>query len=501
MPRKLLLLLALLLASCASAPRPVRVTIEELPTDRWRVAYTLPQPATSVTFARDRATFRGQRWTIAGAPGARWTTKGDQEAIEFAAPVSRFTLELASDFESKIKDYSLHLAFTDGSRLMYTGHFLLEGMQHRFSFRSNREVRTPGGEEGYVYFGSIAPVQTERMTLVVDPGLPPWMAKQLTERVPPVFDYFATQTKTELGFRPLVYVSYGETASSGMSFKGGVVGRGVQVSITGGGWAAESAAASRMWFNRMAHEVFHLWESGRFHGDDGTEWLSEASAEYAALLASRHGGQVDDAGMHRMIVESANECIAGLGDLSLVSSVSKGNYRNVYACGLVSQWLAAHATGDWWALVRRTFDRPRDYTTADYIETLRAMTSNPGPVERLVAGRTLDVDRSLAAYLRRSGVNVSLVPLHEATAEQRVLREVAAGILGRCACRLKAAATCGDPARAEVDGFSVRSKPREVIEALQRHVEEKTAVKTAEGELRCTAADLDRDYDRMLRLE
>ncbi len=404
--RRALAVFVLLLAGCATTPRPVRVTVEELPADRWRVTYDLPSPASTMSFSRDRHAFRAARWTLVEPAGARWETVDGREIILFAAPASRAVIELATDLEVREKDYQLHVAFSEGSRLLYTGHFLLQDHAHVFDFRSSRPVRVPPGEETFVYFGSIAPVESERMTLIVDPGLPPWIARQLAERVPPMFDYFAAKMRTELGFRPLVYVNYGGSQGSGRSFKGGTVGRIAQIEVSGPGWSTETPAASEGWYGRVAHEVFHLWESARFQGDDDTEWLGEASSELAMVLAMRDHGVIDERGLHRMITTAANECAAKLGDSSLIRSVQGGHFRNVYTCGLVSQWMAAHATGDVWTLWRRTFDRSHPYTTADYIATLRSMTKDSAPIEQLIQGRTEDPRGFLDEQLRKTGVGV-----------------------------------------------------------------------------------------------
>ena len=408
--RHSILALLLLLAGCASTPPAVRVTFEELPADRWRVTYDLPAPAESMVFTRPRRAFRSVRWTIAEPAGARWETVDGHEVIRFAAPASRAVVELATDLESPEKDYQVHVAFSEGSRLLYTGHFLVEGAPNALAFRSSRPVRVPPGEETFVYFGSIEPVQSERMTLIVDPGLPPWIARQLAERVPPMFDYFAAKMGTELGFRPLVYVSYGGSQGSGKTFKGGTVGRVAQIEVSGPGWANESPDASQLWYGRVAHEVFHLWESARFRKGEDMEWLGEASSEYAMVQAMRNANVIDERQMHRMVVDAANHCIANIRDSSLVKAVEHGRFRNVYTCGLVSQWMAASATGDAWALFRRTFDRPRPYTTADYVETLRAMSADTAAIEQLVSGTTADPAAFFEEHLRRTGITVSRAP-------------------------------------------------------------------------------------------
>lgn len=497
----LLLLAALLVSGCATLPTESRITIEELPSDRWRASYDLPSRVTSILFSREaRGGTRAERWTIASPTGARWITKGAQEGIEFPAPVSHFTIELATDLEVRLKDYQIHIPFTDGSLLMYTGHFLLDEMPASFEFRSSLPVSAPGGEEAYVYFGSIPPVETERMSLIVDPGLPPWMARQLATRVPPIFDLYAKKMGTGLGFRPLVYVSYGGPRGSGISFKGGTVGRTVQIDVSGEGWTEESAGATAMWFGRIAHEIFHLYESERFHGSEDAEWLGEAASEYAALIASRESGVIDERGMHRLVVEAANECISGLGAGSLTSSISAGQFRNVYSCGLVSQWMAAHATGDAFTLLRKTYDREKDYTTADYLETLQSMTADSAPVEQLIHGSTPRADVFLEERLRATGIAVSGVPPAEATVAQNILRNLVTATVRQCACRTGAAAICEGGTRVDVDAISSRTQPERALAALDDAIDAGRSVQVAGVPLHCIAGDRSQYFEKMLKL-
>jgi hypothetical protein len=428
---------ALFFCGCASIPRAgVHVDVEERPaTHHWRVRYDLPLPVSVIEFPETRKAFRRGAWTIVEPAGARWEIRGDHDAIVFASPSSRVIVEFADDFSEREKDYLLNVVFTDGGRLLYTGHLRIGDAHHDWHFHSSRDrtirildrsgtdsLAWASSSDTFVYFGSIQPVSTPRMTLIVDPGLPPWIAKQLRERVPPMFDYFAAKMKTDLGFRPLVLLSYGGAGSSGFSFKGSTLRGLVQLDVRGTGWSKESSEGSEEWFRHVAHEVFHLWESQRFVKDDRAEWLGEASAEYASVMAFRELGGGEEQTIHRRVVEAANECIVNIGDTSLSTTSERGRFRNVYSCGLVTQWIAAARTGDAWALFRTTFDRKTPYTTADYLSSLRAMTSAPEAVEQLVSGQTGRADLFLEEQLQQSGIAVRLVPVDQATATQAVLR-------------------------------------------------------------------------------
>ena len=509
----------LLLAGCASISMPrgaVHVDVEERPATRhWRVRYELPAPVSTIKFPQTRKAFRRDSWTIVEPASARWTLAGGHDAITFLTPSSHATVEFADDPSEREKDYLLNVVFTEGSRLLYTGHLRISDVPHRWRFHSSadRTIRVldrngtgslswSSAHDTFVYFGSILPVSTPRMTLIIDPGLPPWIAKQLRERVPPIFDYFATKMKTDLGFRPLVLLSYGGSGSSGFSFKGSTLRGLVQLDVSGSGWSKESVDGSEEWFRHVAHEVFHLWESQRFVKDDRAEWLGEASAEYASVMALRDIGGGDEKTIHRRIVEAANDCIVNIGDTSLSTDVEHGHFRNVYSCGLVTQWIAAARTGNAWAFFRRTFDRAIPYTTADYLATLREMTSSPEAVEQLVTGHTGRADLFLAEQLRLAGIPVRLVSFDQANATQAVLRGTLSALVKRCACRTFVDTFCtGDGRIEKVDGINSRSKPGAALDHVYSSIEIASNVTVNDREMRCAAADLDSHFRQLLQLD
>ena len=517
MNRTLAACFALLLIGCATTPRnAVRIDVEEQPLTRhWRVHYEFPRPVSEISFPNTRAPFRGTRWTIVEPAGATWKWLWQHDTIVFRSPTNHTTVEFADDFSEREKDYLLNVAFTDGSRLLYTGHLRVSDEPHIWQFHTaaNRTIRVPdrsangslawsSNEETYVYFGSIAPVSTPRMTLIVDPGLPPWIAKQLRERVPPMFDYYATKMKTDLGFRPLVLLSYGGPESSGFSFKGGTVRGLVQLDVSGSGWTKESAEGAEEWYRHVAHEVFHLWESQRFVKDDRAEWLGESTAEYASMMAFHDLGGGDWQTVHRRVVEAANDCIMTIGDTSLSTASDQGRFRNVYSCGLVTQWIAAARTGDAWQLFRKTFDRPVPYTTADYPSSLRAMTSSPEAVEQLVSGQTGRADLFLAEQLRTSGIAVRLVSADQATATQAGLRKALSAVVTRCTCRIELEPLCSSGARIEtVDEINGHFNPGAALARMIRSSELGDVLTVNGTPMQCSKGDLDPHFRQLLRID
>ncbi|HEU4522746.1 MAG TPA: hypothetical protein VFT12_12130, partial [Thermoanaerobaculia bacterium] len=292
----------LITAGCASSrPAAVRVDVEEVTaSDRWRVTIRQPEPTTAFVFPRSRQPFRSAKWSIIEPrTGAHWETVDGHDAIVLDRPTDRVVVDFGSDFSFFEKDYTVNVPFTDGSRLLYTGHLRTRARgatatpPHIWTFSTSptRPIRVFGdsaagklrwqqrtSDETFVYFGPIAPEITPRMTLIVDPGLPPWVEQQMRERVPRQFDYFADKTGTELPFRPLIVVSYGGSDGSGRTFAGHGLQGILAITISGPQWMPRSSDADQYWFRHLAHEAFHLWGAQAHRYAEEAEWLSEGAA-------------------------------------------------------------------------------------------------------------------------------------------------------------------------------------------------------------------------------
>ena len=463
------LLLLLLASACvASAPKPeplhayVEVR-EHTRTDSWRATIRYPRAADGVVFDVTREPFRASTWTIVEPAGSEWIDVDGHDAIAFAKPSDTIVLEFQSDLRPRVKDYHVNVGYSDGSRLLYTGHLRTrpifgvgvydprEQVVHEWHFvtDSDRSVRLLDIDgrgslrwptktahwygDTFVYFGRIAPVSTRNLRLVADPALPSWLIPRLLEIAPRLFDDFARQTGTTLEFQPLAFVSWSGAATPGFSFAGSTLTGVMQIAIGGTGWLHRTPMSDATWLRDAGHEIFHLWGGQILTPTDDAEWLSEASAEYFALIGLRDAGVITDRDLDRAVVEAANECIARIGDSSIAQSAETKNFRNFYTCGLVTQFLADRAitrsTGrhrTLGSLFESMFEdartRTRRYSTADFATALAKFSSDAEAnhaVARIIAeGVGPSSDEFFAEALRRAGVEVTRVPLANATVNE-----------------------------------------------------------------------------------
>src|SRR5262249_32873144 len=159
--------------------------------------------------------------------------------------------------------------------------------------------------------GNLVLIETQAARLIVDPGLPDWMARSANELVPKLVDWFGKDLHTPLSFRPLVFVSFSGGDATEHSLGGGGLPGVVEVRAAGAAWRQERPERRRGWIQVLAHEVFHSWDAGMFQRRRGPQeyWLSEGSADLFAYRAMNALGVLDDAGYRDLVVRAANECL------------------------------------------------------------------------------------------------------------------------------------------------------------------------------------------------
>jgi hypothetical protein len=581
LPLALAVLLGLLAAPGAAAPWSgrggprVEVEVRERPAEEiWEVRYRLPEAAAGVEFVRGRHAFRHELWGVAPA-GSSWQRAGELERLCFPEPSRHLALSFRSDFTQRPKDHEINVRLGGGSRLLYTGHLLLRPLaacgasaaapaaaasaldpvaaapaaepdpRHRFGFVTDdgRPVRVrdrsavaslawepePGEEETYALFGPATARESARATLVLDPGLPAWMAGQVESLLPRLFDRFAAETGLALSGRPLVLLGF-SPEGSGRSFEGGVLHGVLAMSASGEGWAAETPEAARDWFVRLAHETFHFWGGAELLPDEESEWLSEAAAELFALRAAWGLEVLSYPRYEAALVDLANACLVGLDGGPLLAAPERRAFDTWTTCGPVLLFAADRAVergspgqGGIALLFRRMFEEGRTvgnrYGTGVFLGWLDKLSGERDTVhalQRLIRrGLERGADGYLHGLLTRAGLKVALVPPDEA-ADSPALRALLRDGLTRCACGTASPETSGDPDCARfaprhhlgrVGGVEVRSDAPAAYgrfrsaALLGRPLEVVTGEEPQALTLLCPRDVLDGAFERLLRLE
>jgi hypothetical protein len=92
----------------------------------------------------------------------------------------------------------------------------------------------------------------------------------------------------------------------------------------------------------VRHEAFHFWNGWLFEQDPAREqpWLSEGSAEFAALSSALRQGVIDGAEFDAVMSSSLNQCRDRLQD-KLLTGPAGAQGKVPYVCGTALQWIAS----------------------------------------------------------------------------------------------------------------------------------------------------------------
>ena len=432
-------------------PAPTAIDVDyDADADRWRVAWTVDPPTVALRF--DRAAARGPRaatW-IAG-PGLTWRRDGDDDVLVAADGVARagFAAAVDTDDRSPSRQPPLHLRFSDGARLVFTGALGADaelcddtrcGVRARprvWRLRAPGHVVVVGAARGdgdvtwdeaaldrrgtYAYVGR-APVITALgagVEVVADRGLPPWLAAETARLVPAALAEFTARTGLAPGAARVLVSHRPGGSGGGYAVRGRALTGVVQLEASGSRWRRRDAAAAALWRELVVHEFFHLW-NGQIarRAERRDEWLSEGSSSFVAGRALRDARLLDATRYGRRIVAAANRCARGLVG-PLHAEAADASY---YDCGEVVQVVldrALVASGGLWPVYARLFAdavaRPSGaYATADLLALCTAAGADPAVLARVTAlldsGLGAAPTDAVRALLADGGIATTIVP-------------------------------------------------------------------------------------------
>ena len=425
--------------------------------DAWLVEYTLREPTRTLVFDRPRVADRARTWRT---HDGQWATNSNGFATLTAeTPRCRFVVEFATDPAPTEKEYELHLAWSDGSRILYTGGLRVhpvdapgfDAVRQSWSFHAPAGVQIVSNESAsvrdldlgtswnaggtYIYFGRNTPAHAGGVSWLVDGGMPGWLVDVLQPDMARVTAAFRDSTGYELRDQPLVLFSYARPDRSGLSFGGGTLPGILQMHLEGAGWSARDPSSQRVWTELLSHELFHFWNGGLFRprdSDAGDEWISEGGANYAGQRMAVHLGVLDDATLERRMIEAANACIVGSDGSRVLDAPARGAFAILYSCGQVIHFIVDRtAPSGFYGVMRAVFagaDSSAAYGTDDWLAAARAAEATDAAA---FAERLLDVGipmaqagDAFAAALRSAGVNATVVPAESALLSSATRRAV-----------------------------------------------------------------------------
>ncbi len=454
---RLLVLCGVLFGSSVLAhARPaVEITVEHQPVDAWHVTYRFAEPVREARFRRAGYGLRARYWRVV-RPAHVQIDHGPEGDVGFSSSDGKSFAEVELDIPSyahESNDYTLFDTFTDGSVLVYSGHFDVKPMvcrrprcdrgeleeaapnetnQFVLVPRANekvvlRGVATAGparwssdGEGAWAYFGGIVPSPSAQLVTLLDPGLPAWLTAKLQQLLPAIFLFYADRTGQALHPEPVVYLNFNPLPSDGgIGIGGGTRTGSIQLLVDlGKRYVHEESPrhVERIAF-LLAHEGAHLWNNQMFpQDDDQNDWLHEGGADAFAFRAMRHFAVVTQAGYEEELSEALSTCLLALDGKPVDAMIHHGRYEAYYPCGsTIGLWTEAavrqtHPTFDlfdFWAQLflhapHHHYDAALYYQTLDTlagIQTTRAIRS-------LVEERHSDAPAFVTRELAKVGITI-----------------------------------------------------------------------------------------------
>ncbi|WP_256617925.1 hypothetical protein [Parvularcula maris] len=409
-------MLALLLLAACTATEPetpssdrasvAMVADVELSDGQWQADLMLPMEAQAVLFDRALGT-RAERWALL-TEGASLQNIGGFDAVTSDRPLTELSFRVLPHTEPIRQDYTPFIPFSDGSAALFTGQFGLlsaenvaaieamggdlsrsQGVQFPLLTRitadrpmvttdgviePGRTYETEGGT--FVYVGGIEPFESGNLTLVTDPGLPPWLTDDLDTALAKVFDAHTEGWGRRLADGALLFLAFRGAEKDGFSSQGSVAGRVLGASLSGRSLLRPNPAIRDYltWF--YAHEAAHLYQN-----DAGTPvsnapeaWMHEGAASYLANriteeLSPGHGGfrQSQD--------KSAANCAETLSESDGVTiDGGGGTYQIAYDCGAViaeiTDLLTPMRLEAFWTEAGEAYGRTKPFTTEAFFGAL-----------------------------------------------------------------------------------------------------------------------------------
>lgn len=391
---------ATLFAACSHSSKTsknlfIQIKVEHLKQNYWRVTYKTDRPVYELVFDRSVNLFRTENWKPL-SPDIHIAQKHSKEVITSHSSFREASFEFQSYFKRTPKDYEFFRLFSDGSVVMYTGHFNIyaEGVQNNFSFQQLSSERivlngkvhsTPISsvdldERGtYVYFGNLVPLESSHFTAILDPNLPQNILKNLNTHLSQIFDYYVEKTGVSIPFTPFIFLSFDEN-SSGCGKGGGTLPGLIQMHLTGKCWHKMDEDAFAQLIRFFAHEAAHIWNGQLFPYVSGDMWMHEGGADAFSYIIL-HDKILKKSRFEYHKRKAYEECLNHLNARPLRMVTEDPEYMTYYKCGSILAFMTGAAVNK---------QNPSDGVFTFWNELFKEVQKNKQPYSEKIYFKILD---------------------------------------------------------------------------------------------------------------
>ncbi len=385
------------------APPDLRIDIRHSGEANLRVVYEWRRAQRRMIFQTVAEGYRKRQWTIVpdgfeifsegGADYIRRAGGGRFRRVEIIARPDNIRLD---------KEYQPLVKYGERGALLYTGHFwpmiksggrvnavfdftpAPAGQVVAFGDRAMRieNWRSPEDHPAFVYMGPLAPVETQDVMALVDPGAPQWIAEEFNTLVPRAFSALSQLFGFTPETKPNLFLSANVEGDAGrLSYAGDALPSQFQIMLRGGAWSRPNAKAREVFIHSTIHEATHLWQAAaRPASDETPEWIHEGAADAITAEARVALGDWNGAAFERNAQRARSECASELETGSLNGAAARQDFRALYVCGHVIADAVALAEGarvvDFWRALIEKAERAGGYTETMVYDLIEERTGD-----------------------------------------------------------------------------------------------------------------------------
>lgn len=181
-------------------------------------------------------------------------------------------------------------------------------------------------------------------TILTDPNLPSWIAKEVNNLVPPILDSINQNLDKSLEGIPVIFITAlydGSDERTGFHFSGDALPGQILITLRGQAWNGPSSKGGDILQRAITHELIHLWQNELRPKDNNVpDWIHEGGAEAMTAEILAETGFWTPQRSARFYGDAYQECASLMKGKIFSDLEGQEAFKASYACGHVLSVLA-----------------------------------------------------------------------------------------------------------------------------------------------------------------